>query len=203
MKIICIGRNYVMHAKELGNEVPFSPVFFLKPDTALLTKNRPFYYPDISKEIQYETELVIKINKVGKHIQEKFAHTYYNEVSLGIDFTARDLQREAKSKGLPWEKAKSFDQSAVLGDWIPKEEFDDIKNINFRLEKNGEIVQKGNSGNMTFTIDYLISYLSTFFTLKMGDIIYTGTPAGVGDVVINDQLVGYLEDREMFNFKVK
>lgn len=203
MKIICIGRNYVMHAKELGNEVPFSPVFFLKPDTALLTNNRPFYYPDISKEIQYETELVIKINKVGKHIQKKFAHTYYNEVSLGIDFTARDLQREAKSKGLPWEKAKSFDQSAVLGDWIPKEEFEDIKNINFWLDKNGKTVQKGNSGNMTFTIDYLISYLSTFFTLKMGDIIYTGTPAGVGDVAINDQLVGYLEDRKMFDFKVK
>jgi len=203
MKIICIGRNYVMHAKELGNEVPFSPVFFLKPDTTLLTKNRPFYYPNISKEIQYETELVIKINKVGKHIQEKFAHTYYDEVSLGIDFTARDLQREAKSKGLPWEKAKSFDQSAVLGDWIPKEEFEDIKNINFRLDKNGETVQKGNSGNMTFTIDYLISYLSTFFTLKMGDIIYTGTPAGVGDVAINDQLVGYLEDRKMFDFKIK
>jgi len=193
-----------MHAKELGNEVPFSPVFFLEPDTTLLTRNRPFYYPNISKEVQYETELVVKINKVGKHIQEKHAHTYYNEFSLGIDFTARDQQREAKSKGLPWEKAKSFDQSAVLSDqWIPKEEFEDIKNITFSLQKNGEQAQKGNSGNMTFTIDYLISYLSTFFTLKMGDIIYTGTPAGVGDVAIGDHLVGYIEDREMFNFKVK
>ena len=193
-----------MHAKELGNEVPFSPVFFLKPDTTLLTRNRPFYYPNISKEVQYETELVVKINKVGKHIQEKHAHTYYNEISLGIDFTARDQQREAKSKGLPWEKAKSFDQSAVLSDqWIPKEKFENIKNITFSLKKNDELVQKGNSGNMTFTIDYLISYLSTFFTLKMGDIIYTGTPAGVGDVAIGDHLVGYIEDREMFNFKVK
>ena len=193
-----------MHARELGNEVPFSPVFFLKPDTTLLTRNRPFYYPNISKEVQYETELVVRINKVGKHIQEKYAHTYYNEISLGVDFTARDLQREAKSKGLPWEKAKSFDQSAVLSDtWLPKEEFDDLKNINFSLKKNSEQVQKGNSGNMTFTIDYLISYLSTFFTLKMGDIIYTGTPAGVGDVAIGDHLIGYIEDREMFNFKVK
>ncbi len=193
-----------MHARELGNEVPFSPVFFLKPDTTLLTRNRPFYYPNISKEVQYETELVVRINKVGKHIQEKYAHTYYNEISLGVDFTARDLQREAKSKGLPWEKAKSFDQSAVLSDtWLPKEEFDDLKNINFSLKKNSEQVQKGNSGNMTFTIDYLISYLSTFFTLKMGDIIYTGTPAGVGDVAIGDHLIGFIEDREMFNFKVK
>ncbi|MCF8232721.1 MAG: fumarylacetoacetate hydrolase family protein [Bacteroidales bacterium] len=203
MKIICIGRNYVLHAKEFGNEVPFSPVFFLKPDTALLTKNRPFYYPDISKEIQYEAEVVVKINKVGKHIQEKFANTYYEEISLGVDFTARDLQREAKSKGLPWEKAKAFDQSAVLGDWIPKKDFEDIKNINFRLEKNGDVVQNGNTGNMTFTIDYLISYLSKFFTLKMGDLIYTGTPAGVADVKINDRMTGYIEDKKMFDFKIK
>ena len=203
MKIICIGRNYVMHAKEFGNEVPFSPVFFLKPDTSLLIKNRPFFYPNISKEVQYETELVVRINKVGKHIQEKFAHTYYSEISLGVDFTARDLQREAKSKGLPWEKAKAFDHSAVLGEWLPKEEFDDIKDINFHLDKNGETVQTGNSGNMTFTIDYLISYLSQFFTLKMGDLIYTGTPAGVGDVQIDDRLTGYIEDRKMFDFKVK
>lgn len=203
MKIICIGRNYVMHAKEFGNEVPFSPVFFLKPDTSLLVKNRPFFYPNISNEVQYETELVVHINKVGKHIREKFAHTYYDKISLGVDFTARDLQREAKTKGLPWEKAKAFDHSAVLGEWLPKEEFEDIKNINFHLDKNGETVQKGNSGNMTFTVDYLIAYLSTFFTLKMGDIIYTGTPAGVGNIQINDRLTGYIEDREMFNFKVK
>ncbi|HKK10176.1 MAG TPA: fumarylacetoacetate hydrolase family protein [Bacteroidales bacterium] len=203
MKIICIGRNYVLHAKELGNEVPFSPVYFLKPDTSLLLKNRPFYYPEFSEEIHYETELVVRINKVGKNIEEKFAHTYYNEFSLGVDFTARDIQREAKVKGLPWEKAKAFDHSAVLAEWVPKEEFENLKDINFYLDVNGERAQTGNSGNMTFTIDYLISYLSKYMTLKIGDIIYTGTPAGVGPVNIGDQLAGYLEDKKMFDFKVK
>lgn len=203
MKIICIGRNYVLHAKELGNEVPFSPVYFLKPDTSLLLKNRPFYYPEFSEEIHYETELVVRINKVGKNIEEKFAHTYYNEFSLGIDFTARDIQREAKVKGLPWEKAKAFDHSAVLAEWVSKDEFEDLKDINFYLDLNGERAQTGNSGNMTFTIDYLISYLSNYMTLKIGDIIYTGTPAGVGPVKIGDHLQGYFENKKMFDFKVK
>ncbi|MDZ7774212.1 MAG: fumarylacetoacetate hydrolase family protein [Bacteroidales bacterium] len=203
MKIICIGRNYVMHAKELGNEVPFSPVFFMKPDTSLLVKNRPFYYPEFSKEIQYETELVVHINKVGKNIEEKFAHTYYDKVTLGIDFTARDIQREAKVKGLPWEKAKAFDNSAVLAKWVAKENFKDIQDISFYLDINGKRVQNGNSGMMTFSIDYLISYISKYMTLKIGDILYTGTPAGVGDVAVGDQLQGYLEDEKMFDFKVK
>lgn len=203
MKIICIGRNYVMHAKELGNEVPFSPIYFLKPDTALLLKNRPFYYPDFSEDIQYETELVIHINRLGKNIDEKFAHTYYNEVTLGVDFTARDIQAEARKKGLPWEKAKAFDQSAVLGEWIPKEEFNDIGNLSFHMDLNGKKAQQGNSSEMTFSVDYLISYVSRFMTLKIGDILYTGTPAGVGSVKIGDHLEGYLEDRKMFDFKVK
>lgn len=203
MKIICIGRNYVMHAKELNNEVPFSPVFFMKPDTSLLVKNRPFYYPEFSKEIQYETELVIHINKVGKNIDEQFAHTYYDKVSLGVDFTARDIQREAKVKGLPWEKAKAFDNSAVLAGWVPKENFGNIQDINFHLDVNGERAQTGNSGLMTFTIDYLIAYLSKYMTLKIGDILYTGTPAGVGNVAIGDHLQGYLENQKMFDFKVK
>ena len=203
MKIICIGRNYVMHAKELGNEVPFSPVFFMKPDTSLLVKNRPFYYPEFSKEIQYETEIVVHINKVGKNIEEKFAHTYYDKVTLGVDFTARDIQREAKVKGLPWEKAKAFDNSSVLAGWIPKEKFDDIQDINFHLDVNDKQAQSGNSGLMTFTIDYLISYVSKYMTLKIGDILYTGTPAGVGNVNIGDHLEGYLENEKMFDFKVK
>lgn len=203
MKIICIGRNYVMHAKELGNEVPFSPVFFMKPDTSLLVKNRPFYYPDFSKEIQYETEIVVHINKVGKNIEEKFAHTYYDKVTLGVDFTARDIQREAKVKGLPWEKAKAFDNSSVLAEWIPKEKFEDIQDINFHLDVNGKQAQSGNSGMMTFTIDYLISYISKYMTLKIGDILYTGTPAGVGNINIGDRLEGYLESEKMFDFKVK
>jgi 2-keto-4-pentenoate hydratase/2-oxohepta-3-ene-1,7-dioic acid hydratase in catechol pathway len=192
-----------MHAKELGNEVPFSPVFFMKPDTSLLVKNRPFYYPEFSKEIQYETELVVHINKVGKNIEEKFAHTYYDKVTLGIDFTARDIQREAKVKGLPWEKAKAFDNSAVLAKWVAKENFKDIQDISFYLDINGKRVQNGNSGMMTFSIDYLISYISKYMTLKIGDILYTGTPAGVGDVAVGDQLQGYLEDEKMFDFKVK
>jgi 2-keto-4-pentenoate hydratase/2-oxohepta-3-ene-1,7-dioic acid hydratase in catechol pathway len=203
MKIICIGRNYVLHAKEFGNEIPFTPVFFLKPETSLLLKNRPFFYPEFSEEIQFETELVVRIDKVGKNIEEKFAHTYYNEISLGIDFTARDIQRLAKTKGLPWEKAKAFDNSAVLGKFLPKTRFQDMNNINFHLDINGKQAQKGNSGNMTFGIDYLISYISKYLTLKMGDLIYTGTPEGVGPVSIGDQLTGYIEEEEIFHCDIK
>ena len=202
MKIICIGKNYAKHAKEMGSSVPLKPIFFLKPDTALLLKNRPFYYPDFSKEIHYETEIVLKINKVGKHIDEKFAHRYYNEIGLGIDFTARDLQRECKTKGLPWEPAKSFDNSAPLSETF----FDKNKlpeNINFHLDINEKTVQKGNTGELIFSFDKVISYISKFYTLKIGDLIFTGTPAGVGRVEIGDRLQAYLEDKLMLDFKIK
>ena len=203
MKIICIGRNYVEHAKELKNPLPEQPVFFLKPDTSLVTRNRPFFYPDFSTNIHYETELVIKINKNGKYIQEKFAHTYYNQIGLGIDFTARDIQQNCKKKGLPWEIAKGFDNSAPISKMIAIEELDDQNNIQFHLKLNGEIVQQGSSLDMIFSFDTIISYLSQFITLKMGDFIYTGTPAGVGPVNIGDHLEGYLEDKKMLNFRVK
>lgn len=202
MKIICIGRNYADHAKELGNKVPGKPVFFMKQDTSLLMKNKPFYYPEFSKEIHYETELVIRINRLGKHIEKRFAHRYYDEIGLGIDFTARDLQNECKSKGLPWEVAKAFEQSAPLSDeFIPKADLPE--NINFSLDINGKTVQKGNSKNMIFSIDDLISYLSQFFTLKIGDLIFTGTPEGVGEIKIGDRLQGRLEGKLMFDFEVK
>ncbi len=203
MKIICIGRNYVEHAKELKNPLPDQPVFFLKPDTSLVIRNRPFFYPDFSNDIHYETELVIKIDKNGKHIQEKFAHTYYSQIGLGIDFTARDIQQKCKEKGLPWEIAKGFDNSAPISKLIGIEELNDQKNIQFHLELNGEIVQEGSSLDMIFSFDTIISYLSQFITLKMGDLIYTGTPAGVGPVKIGDHLVGYLEDKKMLDFRVK
>lgn len=203
MKIICIGRNYILHAKELNNEAPFEPIYFMKPDSALLLKNNPFYIPDFSKEIHYETEIVVRINKVGKNIQQKFAHTYYNEFALGVDFTARDIQAQLKSKGLPWEKAKGFDQSAVLSKMVDIKTFKNIKDIDFSLDKNGRTVQKGNSGDMTFSIDYLISYISQYMTLKIGDLIYTGTPAGVGKVEIGDNLVGIMNGEKMFDFKIK
>jgi 2-keto-4-pentenoate hydratase/2-oxohepta-3-ene-1,7-dioic acid hydratase in catechol pathway len=204
MKIICIGRNYIDHAKELNNPVPENPVFFLKPDTALVRRNRPFYYPDFSEDIHYECELVVKINKLGKNILKKFAHTYYNEIGIGIDFTARDLQSKAKAKGLPWEIAKAFDASAPLSmEFIKKDEFHDLNNISFRLDKNGETVQEGNSGDMIFDFDEIISYLSIFFTLKTGDLIFTGTPAGVGAVKVGDELEGYVGDRLMLKCKVK
>lgn len=203
MKTICIGRNYIEHAKELKNPLPEKPIFFLKPETAILIRNRPFFYPDFSNDIHYEVELVVKIGKNGKHIQEKFASTYYNEVALGIDFTARDIQQNCKSKGLPWEIAKGFDNSAPLSKFIKLDELPEINNIGFKLELNGEVVQDGNSKNMIFSVDKIISYVSQFITLKMGDIIFTGTPEGVGPVKIGDQLVGSLEGREMFNFRVK
>jgi len=203
MKIICIGRNYIEHAKELNNPLPEKPVFFLKPDTSLLLRNRPFFYPEFSNEIHYETELVIKINRNGKHIQEKFANNYFNHVGLGIDFTARDIQQNCKQKGLPWEVAKGFDNSAPLSKIISMDELDDAENIKFHLELNGQTVQDGSSKDMIFSFEKIISYLSQFITLKMGDLIYTGTPAGVGPVKIGDHLVGYLEDKKMLDFKIK
>jgi len=204
MKILCIGRNYIDHAKELNNPVPQSPVFFLKPDTALLRRNRPFYYPDFSEDIHYECELVVKISKLGKNIQKKFAHTYYEEIGLGIDFTARDLQSKSKAKGLPWEIAKAFDNSAPLSmEFIHKKDIPDIKNIVFSLKKNGETVQKGTSADMIFDIDELIVYLSRFFTLKTGDLIFTGTPAGVGPVQIGDKLEGFIGERKMLKCNIK
>lgn len=202
MKIICIGRNYADHAKEMKSELPKEPVFFFKPDVAILRGNR-FYIPDFTKEVHYEVELVVKINKVGKYIDKKFAHTYYDEIGLGIDFTARDIQRECKAKGLPWEKAKAFENSAVLSkNFISKKELD-LKNINFSLTLNEQTVQKGNSSNMIFTIDDIIAYISQFVTLKIGDLIYTGTPAGVGPVKIGDKLSGYIDQQKIFNVEIR
>lgn len=203
MKIICVGRNYADHAKEMNNQIPKEPVLFLKPETAIIRNNLPFFYPDFSENIHYEVEIVLRINKLGKNIQEKFAHTYYDEIGLGIDFTARDLQKQLKEKGLPWEKAKGFDGSALLSDFIPKEKFKSLENLEFRLEKNQETVQKSNTANMLFTFDRLVEEISKYFTLKIGDLIFTGTPAGVGPVNINDKLTGYLEDRKMFEVEVK
>lgn len=203
MKIICIGRNYTEHIEELANERPTDPVVFLKPDTSILLKKQPFFIPDFSDDVHYEVEVLVKINKLGKHIDKKFAHKYYDEIGLGIDFTARDLQLKLKSKGLPWEKAKAFDGSAVIGDWMPKSRFDDINDINFSLMKNGDDVQVGNTGHMLWKIDELIEYVSKYFTLKIGDIIFTGTPAGVGKVVANDQLKGFVENQLNFSITVK
>lgn len=204
MKIICIGRNYTEHISELKNEKPDEPVIFMKPDTAILLKKQPFFIPDFSEEVHYETEILVKIKKVGKHIQEKFAHKYYDEIGLGIDFTARDLQQKLKEKGLPWEKAKSFDGAAVIGEkWLQKRSIKDVNNLNFSLEKNGEVVQKGNTSHMLWKIDELIAYISTFFTLKIGDIIFTGTPAGVGKVAANDRLTGFIEENQVFSIQIK
>ena len=204
MKIICIGRNYVEHALELKNEVPDEPVFFMKPDSALLRNNDPFYLPDWTKDVHHEIELVLKINRLGKNIEKKFAHRYYGEIGLGIDFTARDVQNKLKAKGLPWEKAKAFDQSAVIStEFLPVTDFTDHKNIKFQLNVNGNAVQNGNSGLMIFAFDDIISHVSKYITLKIGDLIYTGTPAGVGPVNIGDRLEGYMEGRKMFDFTIK
>lgn len=203
MKLICIGRNYADHIKELANERPKDPIIFIKPDSAVLPKEQDFYIPEFSENIQYEVEVLVKIKKVGKHINEKFAHTYYDEIGLGIDFTARDLQTRLKEKGLPWEKAKGFDGAAVIGTWLSKTDISDLNNLNFSLLKNGKEVQKGNTGSMLWQIDELISYISQFFMLKKGDIIFTGTPAGVGRVIANDYLSGILEGRELFTVKIK
>lgn len=203
MKIICVGRNYVDHIKELENQTPENPVLFIKPDSAILPKKNAFYIPDFTKEVHYEIELIIRISRVGKYIDKQFAHKYYEAIGLGIDFTARDIQSELKKKGLPWEIAKSFDGAAVIGEFTDKEELGDLASINFRLERNGEIVQTGNSEQMIWKIDELIEYISQYFTLKIGDIIFTGTPAGVGAVKPGDELTGFLEEKEMFSVKIK
>jgi 2-keto-4-pentenoate hydratase/2-oxohepta-3-ene-1,7-dioic acid hydratase in catechol pathway len=203
MKLICIGRNYTDHIKELENEKPTDPVVFLKPDTAILLKKQPFFIPDFSDDVHHEVEVLVKIKKVGKHIDKKFAPKYYDEIGLGIDFTARDLQAQLKAKGLPWEKAKGFDGAAVIGKWLPKSKFQDVDTINFSLKKNDEVVQQGNTELMLWKIDELIEYVSKYFTLKIGDIIFTGTPAGVGKVFANDTLKGYIENEELFSIKIK
>jgi 2-keto-4-pentenoate hydratase/2-oxohepta-3-ene-1,7-dioic acid hydratase in catechol pathway len=203
MKIICVGRNYADHIEELQNQKPKDPVLFLKPDTALLQKNKPFFIPHFSSDIHYEVEVLVRINRIGKHIQEKFAPKYYEEIGLGIDFTARTLQKELKEKGLPWEKAKAFDGSCLVGDWVSKTEFGDLNKLPFLLEKNGIVVQQGATQNMLWKIDELISYVSQFFTLKIGDILFTGTPAGVGAVKENDLLVGFLDGKQNFSVKIK
>lgn len=204
MKIICIGRNYTDHISELKNEKPEEPVIFLKPDTAILLKKQPFFIPYFSEEVHHEVEVLVKIKKVGKHIQSKFAHKYYDEIGLGIDFTARDLQKKLKEKGLPWEKAKAFDGAAVIGEnWLNKEEISDLNNMQFSLEKNGTPVQKGNTALMLWKIDELIAYISQFFTLKIGDVIFTGTPSGVGKVVPEDRLTGHIENKKIFSIQIK
>ena len=203
MKIICIGRNYTEHIKELENEKPEHPVVFIKPDSAVLLKGNPFVIPEFSSNVHYEVELLVKINRLGKYIQQKFAHKYYNQIGLGIDFTARDLQSQLKAKGLPWEKAKAFDGAAVIGQkWIDKSELD-IDHLNFSLIKNKDVVQDGNSSHMLWKIDELIAYVSQFFTLKIGDVIFTGTPAGVGKVEEGDKLTGKIEGQEIFNVNVR
>jgi 2-keto-4-pentenoate hydratase/2-oxohepta-3-ene-1,7-dioic acid hydratase in catechol pathway len=203
MKIICIGRNYVDHIAELQNERPSEPVVFLKPDSAILLKQHPFVIPEFSNNVQHEIELIVKINKVGKYLDAKFAHKYYDEISVGIDFTARDLQNELKAKGLPWEKAKSFDGSAVIGEFLPKSQFNSLENITFELTNNNKTVQKGNTSLMMWNIDELISFVSQYFTLKIGDIIFTGTPAGVAAVKPEDVLEGFLEGNKLFSIQIK
>lgn len=203
MKIICIGRNYVEHIHELNNAVPTEPVFFLKPDTALLIRNRPFYYPEFSADIHYELELVLKINKVGRHIQKEFAASYFDEIGLGLDMTARDLQENAKKKSLPWAVAKGFDQSAPVSSFIPKSRFSDPWNINFHLDLNGKTVQKGNSGLMIYSFDDIICHISKYMTLRTGDLIFTGTPAGVGPVKTGDLLEAWLEEEKILKCEIK
>ncbi|WP_019038935.1 fumarylacetoacetate hydrolase family protein [Psychroflexus tropicus] len=204
MKLICIGRNYTSHINELKNEKPKDPVVFLKPDSSVLLKNNPFIIPSFSNDVHHEVEVLIKIKKVGKHIQSKFAHKYYDDIGLGIDFTARDVQHQLKSAGLPWEKAKGFDGAAVIGErWMSKTEFQDVNAINFRLEKNKATVQSGSTSEMLWKIDELIAYVSQYFTLKIGDIIFTGTPSGVGQVKEGDVLEGFIEDSSIFSIQVK
>ncbi len=204
MKIVCVGRNYAKHIAELDNEKPVDPVLFIKPDSAILPPRNPLYLPDFAKDFHYEVELVIKINKLGKHIAPEFAHRYYDEIGLGLDITARDLQSQLKAKGLPWEKAKAFDNSAVVSPvFIPKDELGNLNRIKFSLKRNDVVVQEGHTADMLWKIDELISYISKYFTLKKGDLIFTGTPAGVGQMHINDTFTGYIFDREMFKIRVK
>ncbi len=203
MKIICIGRNYAEHAKEMNAPVPTEPVLFMKPETALLQKNLPFYYPEFSKDIHYEVELVLKISKMGRHIEHQFANRYYDEIGIGIDFTARDIQAKCKEKGLPWEKAKAFDHSAPIGKFLPKTRFPLMDDIHFHLDVNGKKVQQGNTQDLLFSFDKLIAYASQFFTLKKGDLIYTGTPEGVGPVKIGDRLEAYIGEEKLLDFEIK
>ncbi|HUH19471.1 fumarylacetoacetate hydrolase family protein [Albibacterium sp.] len=203
MKIIAVGRNYIEHANELKNEIPSEPLIFLKPDTALLKNNEAFYYPDFSKDIHYELELVLRVCKEGKHISEKFATNYYDQIGLGIDFTARDIQEKHKQNGLPWELAKAFDHSASISKMIPKEEISYLYNLNFFLDKNNERVQHGNTSKLIFSFEKVITFVSQYITLKKGDLIFTGTPAGVGPVKVGDHLVGYLEEEKLLDFHIK
>jgi len=203
MKIIAIGRNYAEHAKELNNPIPTVPVIFMKPDTAVLKDNKPFYHPEFSTDIHHEIELVLKISKEGKHITQKFAGSYYGEIGLGIDFTARDIQQKHKEKGLPWELAKAFDNSAPISKFIPKSEFKDLSNLNLRLDLNDSTVQEGNTKDLLFSFEHIISFVSQYITLKKGDLIFTGTPKGVGKVNIGDHLCGYLEDEKLLDFYIR
>lgn len=203
MRIFCIGRNYAEHIAELNNERPDDPVIFSKPDTALLKDNEPFYYPDFSQDIHNEVEIIVKISKMGKNIEATFAHKYYDEIGVGIDLTARDIQGKLKTKGLPWEIAKGFNGSAPISGFVPKSDYPDLKNLNFKLEINGEVRQQGNTSMMLWNIDEIIAYISKFFTLKQGDILFTGTPKGVGPIQIGDTLTAYIEDKKMLEFEVK
>jgi len=203
MKIICIGRNYIEHAKEMKNTIPEEPIFFMKHESCIVKNNRPFFYPDFSKEIHHEVEIVIKISRLGKKIEKSFAYRYYHEIGIGIDFTARDLQEKARQKGLPWEIAKAFDHSAPISRFIPKQEFPDINEISFHLDINGRTVQKAKIKEMIFSVDELISYVSGFITLKTGDLVFTGTPSGVGPVKIGDHLEAYIEEQKMLDFFVR
>ncbi len=203
MKIFCVGRNYTDHAKELGHAVPEEPVIFMKPKSALLQPHTPFYYPEFTNELHYECELVLRICKNGKYIQEKFANKYYDAVTVGIDFTARDIQNQLKEKGLPWEKAKAWDNSAAIGKWVPVAEIKNRKDIPFGLFKNKEQVQKGASSQMIFSFDFLVSYISNYFSINIGDLIFTGTPAGVGELVVGDEVEGYLDDAPLLALEVK
>ncbi len=203
MKIIAIGRNYAEHAKELNNPIPTVPVIFMKPDTAILKDNKPFYHPEFSTDIHHEIELVLKISKEGKHITQKFADSYFDEIGLGIDFTARDIQQKHKEKGLPWELAKAFDNSAPISKFIPKSTYKDLSNLNLRLNLNDNIVQEGNTKDLLFSFEHIISFVSQYITLKKGDLIFTGTPKGVGKVNIGDHLCGYLEDEKLLDFYIR
>lgn len=203
MKIIAIGRNYAEHAKELNNPVPTVPVIFMKPDTALLKDNKPFYHPEFSSDIHHEIELVLKISKEGKHVAEKFASNYFEEIALGVDFTARDIQQKHKEKGLPWELAKAFDNSAPISKFLPKAKFQDLTNLNFKLDINGNTVQSGNTQDLLFSFEKIIAFVSQYITLKKGDLIYTGTPQGVGKVNIGDHLAGYLEGDKLLDFYIR
>jgi 2-keto-4-pentenoate hydratase/2-oxohepta-3-ene-1,7-dioic acid hydratase in catechol pathway len=203
MKIFCVGRNYSEHASELGNDIPDEPVIFMKPKSALLQPHTPFYYPEFTNELHYECELVLRISKNGKYIQEKFANKYYDAITTGIDFTARDIQNELKEKGLPWEKAKAWDNSAVVGKWVPIGNLKNKKEINFGLYKNKELVQTGNSKEMIFDFDFIISYISNFFSINIGDLVFTGTPKGVGEIVVGDEVEAFMEEESLLKLDVK